>query len=158
MTHFVGLLAGIPAQWTEDWAWGPLIVVTVIIHFFGLLIVKERVEGVQRKVVELYGSTVVFTVIIGMVGLLATLLHGAERLLWNASYRMLGAIPDFHSAVLYSLNAITSYGHANLDLQQRWQLMGALEALNGMMLFGLTTAFLFSVIQTASGLRNGRSP
>ena len=27
-------------------------------------------------------------------------------------------------------------------------MMGALEALNGMMLFGLTTAFLFSVLQT----------
>ena len=42
---------------------------------------------------------------------------------------------------------MTSYGHANLFLEQQWQLMGALEALNGMLLFGLTTAFLFAVIQ-----------
>lgn len=28
----------------------------------------------------------------------------------------------------------------------RWQLLGALEALNGWLLFGLTTAFLFAVI------------
>ena len=32
-------------------------------------------------------------------------------------------------------------------LEQRWQMMGALEALNGMLLFGLTTAFLFAMIQ-----------
>jgi hypothetical protein len=32
-------------------------------------------------------------------------------------------------------------------LEAHWQLMGALEALNGMLLFGLTTAFLFAVIQ-----------
>jgi len=49
--------------------------------------------------------------------------------------------------MLYSLNAITSYGHTNLTLEDRWQLMGATEALNGTLLFGLSTAFLFAVIQ-----------
>jgi hypothetical protein len=42
---------------------------------------------------------------------------------------------------------MTTYGHANLYLAQRWQLIGALEALNGTILFGLTTAFLFMVLQ-----------
>jgi hypothetical protein len=45
--------------------------------------------------------------------------------------------------MLYSL----SYGHANLFLETNWQMMGALESLNGMLLFGLTTAFLFAMIQ-----------
>ena len=49
--------------------------------------------------------------------------------------------------MLYSLSAMTSYGHANLFLAQHWQLMGAIEALNGMMLFGLSTAFLFAVLR-----------
>jgi hypothetical protein len=43
--------------------------------------------------------------------------------------------------------ALEGYGHANLFLEEQWQLMGALEALNGMLLFGLTTAFLFAMIQ-----------
>ena len=59
--------------------------------------------------------------------------------------------------MLYSLSAITSYGHANLVLEKHWQLMGALEALNGMLVFGLTTAFLFGIIQRAWGLRGKRS-
>ena len=50
--------------------------------------------------------------------------------------------------MLYSLSAMTSYGHANLYLQAHWQMMGALEALNGMLLFGPTTAFLFAMIQS----------
>jgi hypothetical protein len=50
--------------------------------------------------------------------------------------------------MLYSLSAMTTYGHANLYLKDHWRLMGALEALNGMLLFGLTTAFLFAMIQT----------
>ena len=56
-------------------------------------------------------------------------------------------MPDFKSAMLYSLSAMTAYGHANLYLKPHWQIMGAIEALNGMLLFGLTTAFLFAMIQ-----------
>ena len=41
---------------------------------------------------------------------------------------------------------MTSYGHAYLFLEPHWQLMGAMEALNGWLLFGLTTAFLFRMI------------
>jgi hypothetical protein len=42
---------------------------------------------------------------------------------------------------------MTTYGHATLFLEDRWALLGAIEALNGVLLFGLTTAFLFAIIQ-----------
>ena len=38
-------------------------------------------------------------------------------------------------------------------LRQHWQMMGALEALNGMLLFGLTIAFLFAMIQEVWQIR-----
>ena len=76
-----------------------------------------------------------------------TALHAFEAEVWAFAYVALNALPDWRSATLYSLSAMTSYGHAELYLDKHWQLMGALEALNGMMLFGLTTAALFSVLQ-----------
>jgi hypothetical protein len=75
------------------------------------------------------------------------MLHGLEAGIWAAAYRLLGALPDNRSAMLYSVGAMTTYGHANIFLENRWQMMGALEALDGMLLFGLTTAFLFAMIQ-----------
>jgi hypothetical protein len=63
------------------------------------------------------------------------------------AYVLLGAIPDLKSAMLFSLNALTSYGHTHLLLAPHWRLMGALESLNGVLLFGLTVASLFAVIQ-----------
>ena len=51
--------------------------------------------------------------------------------------------------MLLSLNAMMTYGHDSLGPADHWRLMGALEALNGVILFGLTTAFLFSVLQGA---------
>jgi hypothetical protein len=90
---------------------------------------------------------VLFAVVLGSAALLATVLHALEASLWAAAYWQLNALPEAKSAMLYSLNAITSYGHTGLTLEVHWQLMGAMESLNGWLLFGLTTAFLFDVIQ-----------
>lgn len=49
--------------------------------------------------------------------------------------------------MLYSLGAMTSYGHADIHLERQWMLLGTIEAINGLILFGLTTAFFFAAIQ-----------
>jgi len=55
--------------------------------------------------------------------------------------------------MLYSLGAMTSYGHADVYLEDRWRLLGAIEAVNGLILFGLTTAFLYAAIHQVWPLR-----
>jgi len=88
-----------------------------------------------------------FCKVVGTTNLFATLLLTVHAIAWALLYLALGALPDAPSAILYSLSALTSHGHAELFLEKRWQLMGALEAVNGVLLFGLTTAFPFAVIQ-----------
>ena len=130
--------------WGADWAWGlPLIVVTVVFHVFCLGLINQTANKILHGFV--CRPRTVFVMLVGGATLLATCLHGFEAILWAIAYRHLNALPNNDSAVLYSLSAITSYGHANLVLESRWQLMGALEALNGWLLFGLTTAFLFAM-------------
>jgi hypothetical protein len=65
-----------------------------------------------------------------------------------------GALPGFKTAMLYSLDAMTTYGHQNLLLREQWQLLGVIEALNGWLLFGLSTAFLFWMIQEVAPEKN----
>jgi hypothetical protein len=57
---------------------------------------------------------------LGVAALSATVLHGIEAATWATAYRLLGALPDTRSAMLYSLSAMTSYGHANLFLEEQW--------------------------------------
>jgi hypothetical protein len=134
--------------WNANWAWSlPLIVLNVVIHVIGLGFINESVVRVLSAALPHRRFMPAFAVGMGAVVLLATALHGIEAATWAAAFRLLGALPDTKSAILYSLSALTSYGHANLFLEEQWQLMGALEALNGMLLFGLTTAFLFAMIQ-----------
>jgi hypothetical protein len=89
--------------------------------------------------------------------LLATIQHAVESAIWAKSYQDLGAQPDYKSAVLFSLGAMTTFGNA-MSLEQRWQLMGAIEALNGWLLFGLTTAYLFGTIQKYHQMETRQTP
>ncbi|MGB7750172.1 MAG: hypothetical protein WCF88_01355 [Candidatus Acidiferrales bacterium] len=140
--------AGDLSTWGADWAWGlPLIVLTVVLHAYGLgLVNKEVISRLRGRQRSQYSSSLA-NLIIGATALSATILHAIEGAIWAIAYRFLGASADNKSAMLYSLNAMTSYGHTNLQLPLRWEMMGALEALNGWILFGLTTAFLFTVVQ-----------
>src|SRR5215475_4965094 len=134
-------------HWKADWGWSlPLIILNLVIHVVGLGLINESVVPILTGAVERRHFLLKFVVVMGIVTFLATLLHGFEAVIWAGAYRLLGALPDSKSAMLYSLSAMTSYGHANLFLADRWMMMGALEALNGMLLFGLTTACLFSTI------------
>ena len=138
----------IPGAWHANWAWGlPLIVLNVVVHVLGLGLINEKVVRTLSGMMDRRHFTLMFAVAMSAVVLLATILHGIEAIVWAAAYRFVGALPDNRSAMLYSLSAITSYGHANLYLADHWKMLGALEALNGMLLFGLTTAFLFAMIQ-----------
>jgi MFS superfamily sulfate permease-like transporter len=137
-----------PFTWSADWAWSiPLIILTVIIHVLSITLVSEKALGISRTMIARRPPNTAFIVIVGASTLFVTFLHGIEAGIWAAAYLYLGALPDSGTAMLYSLNAITSYGHASISLAGHWELMGALEALNGWLLFGLTTAFLFAVVQ-----------
>ncbi len=141
-------VAALADGWSYDWLWGlPLIVLTVLAHAFGLVGIRARVLGRFHRALGAGHSLFVFAIVVSATVLILTALHGLEATAWAAAYVRLGASPNARTAMLYSMSAMTTYGHANIYLEEHWRLMGAMEALNGMILFGLTTAFLFGVLR-----------
>jgi hypothetical protein len=139
---------GDAAAWNGNWAWSlPLIAVTVMFHVIGIGMINVRVVQITGLMKGHRHFVYGFALVMGVTTILTTLLHAAEAGMWAVAYRSLGAMPDNSAAILYSLSAITTYGHADIHLAAHWQLMGALEALNGLILFGLTTAFMYGIIQ-----------
>ncbi len=135
-------------MWNSSWAWSvPLIVVTVVIHVIGLGFFNLKLTQILSTARQHRYFMYAFALGIGISALWATFLHAFEAAIWAATYRLLGAAPDNETAMLYSLSAITTYGHQPLYLTDHWRLMGALEALNGIILIGLTTALLYGTIQ-----------
>jgi len=135
-------------SWDGNWAWAlPLILLTLVLHVVGLALINLGMLRLIRRIRAGRQFLPAFVSVMGLAALLAILLLAFEAALWAAAFQGLGALPDGRTAMLYSLNAITSYGHTELVLAPHWRLMGALEALNGMLLFGLTTAFLYGHIR-----------
>ncbi len=148
--------------WGANWAWGlSLIALTLGMHAVGLMVtgvILTRIEqrfGSRRsqRARELAGGALV----IGMAGGMLAVLHGMEAALWGAVYLFLGAVDVYSDAILYSVDSIATRGSSGLNLQQHWKMMGALEAVDGMLLFGLSTAFLFTVLERV-WRRLGRVP
>ncbi len=66
---------------------------------------------------------------------------------WASLYRLLGAFADFETAMYFSGVTFTSLGYGDVLLQGPMRLLGPLQAANGLMMFGITTALFISVIQ-----------
>lgn len=139
------------APWRNDWLWGiPLIIATVIIHTWGLGSICRRVIQICNRKQHQIPTLATASLALGAVTLWATILHATEAAIWAIAFRAIGALHDAKSAMLYSLGALTTYGHQSVFLEQHWRLLGTIEALNGWLLFGLSTAFLFWLIQEIS--------
>ena len=136
-----------------NWTWGlSLITLTVAIHTTGMVMMAVAVLVIRVRWLETrtLGLSYVIPIVIGMiaaVGLLLAALHGIEAAIWAAAYVWLGALDSSKDAILYSVDSMTTRGASGVTLEPQWLMMGALEAADGMLLFGISTAYIFAVIQ-----------
>jgi hypothetical protein len=84
--------------------------------------------------------------VLGFIGVVLAALHGIEAAVWAVAYLWLGATDSMRDAMLYSVDSITTRGASGLVLESKWRMLGALEAADGMLLFGISTAFAFAII------------
>jgi len=73
--------------------------------------------------------------------------HLIEMALWAALFVICGEFPDFATAYYHSAVIYTSLGYGDIIMSPTWRLLGPLETANGMLLFGVSTAMIFAVIQ-----------
>jgi hypothetical protein len=136
----------------DSWIYGlVLIALTLAIHAAGVTFlvsvlhdIRFRLESRNIRLAHL--RAVVIGTITAMGVLLATL-HGIEAAFWAAAYWWLGALGPPEAAILYSFDTMATRGASGFTLQSHWQIMGPLEAADGMLLFGISAAFVFTVMQ-----------
>ena len=138
----------------DNWTWGlSLIALTIAIHATGVTFLVSVLHGFR---VRLEGWSLGLPSVIAIViaaftamGLLLALLHGIEAAFWAAAYLWVGALDSPGAAILYSVDSMATRGASGVMLQPHWQMMGALEAADGVLLFGISTAFIFTVNMAA---------
>ena len=126
-----------------------LVVVTVIMHAVGttawLKALGRRYgdgDGMVRP-----GKTL--QVLVGTV-LVLLFLHTLEIIVWAWAFLAMlpaGELASFEEAVYFSFVTFTTLGYGDITLTENWRLLSGIEALNGIMLVGWSTAMLFAVVQ-----------
>jgi len=81
----------------------------------------------------------------------ATLVALAAHLIaiatWALVFSFCGEFSQLAGAVYHSAMNYTMLGDADMVMSPSWRLLASLEAANGMLMFGVSTALLFAVIQ-----------
>jgi Ion channel len=81
-----------------------------------------------------------------LVSLVTAATHLIQITLWAVVLLICGEITSFQRAFYCSAENYTALGYGDIQLSERWQLLGPLEAVNGLLLFGLSTAIMFAVL------------
>jgi ion channel len=81
--------------------------------------------------------------------------HLIEMAAWALVFVRCGEFRDFAAAFYSSAENYTTLGYGDVVMSARWRLLGPLESADGMLMFGVTTAMIFSVIQRLVWTRLG---
>lgn len=78
--------------------------------------------------------------------------------LWGALFYWLGEFSVFHEAVYHSGVNFTSLGYGDVVMSSNRKLLGPLEALNGILMLGMTSAALLAIVQHLTKAQSERAP
>ena len=85
-------------------------------------------------------------VVMMIVTLILAAAHLAQIALWGVALLLCGQISGFERAFYVSAQNYTTLSYGDVLLPERWRLLGPLEAMTGLLFFGLSTAVLFAVM------------
>ena len=72
--------------------------------------------------------------------------HLIDIAIWAVLFLVCGEFSDFGTAYYHSAVNYTTLGYGDLIMTPSWRMLGPLEAANGMLTFGVSTAIIFAVI------------
>ena len=102
-------------------------------------LLPDGFQGTRRALVGITSTVVVLIS-----------LHALQIAVWAFAYRQMlpdGELPSFEAALYFSFVTFTTLGYGDITLSEGWRLLSGIQALNGILLVGWTTAYLFAVVQ-----------
>ena len=86
------------------------------------------------------------TYAISMVLLMLFAGHLVQIAIWAVLFMNIGEFNDFLTAFYHSTVNFASLGYGDIVMSERWRLLGALEASNGVLMFGLSAGTMLSIM------------
>jgi hypothetical protein len=119
---------------------GTIVIHGFVVHAIVMALRRNLQRGVLGLRIWLNLTFVMSATLLALVG------HLVEITLWAFALELSGAVADLRTALYSSAGSYTTSG-SDIALPLRWKLLGPFEAVCGMLMFGVSTAFIFAVIQ-----------
>ena len=112
-------------------------------------LVMVAVIKVTRIADQLATTHQTFRLIAVMIAAVTVLMiaHLAEVLVWSLTYAIFGVAPEGSDIVYFAFVNYTTLGYGDVTPVVRWHLLGPMTAMNGVLLFGWSTAVIFEVLR-----------
>jgi hypothetical protein len=112
-------------------------------------VVMVAVIKVTRIADELATSRQTLRLITVMIATVTVLMiaHLAEVLVWSLIYAIVSAAPAGADLIYFAFVNYTTLGYGDVTPVERWHLLGPMTAMNGVLLFGWSTAVIFEVLR-----------
>ena len=125
-----------------------MVLLTVVIHGVGLLVLVRLLKIEQREEAAMDIGPFSGRALLYMLALVLGLfvLHGIEIWAYGVLYLALGALPDLRVAVFFSTITYSTIGYDDRGFAEAWQLVAAIEGINGVILLGWSTAFFVTIM------------
>jgi voltage-gated potassium channel len=126
-----------------------IILASIVIHGLGNTYLVLNLYKKQQQAPKKVGFKAAFQVL-SFTALLLMLLHFLEILIWAGAYLAIPEIrqlANFEEAIYFSMVTYATVGYGDIVLEPQWRIMSGFEAMSGILLFGWSTAMLFSIVQ-----------
>ena len=80
--------------------------------------------------------------------------HAVEVTLWAATYALLSVVPPGADVLYFAFVNYTTLGYGDVVPVESWRLLGPITAMNGVLLFGWSTAVIFEILTRAMQQRD----
>ncbi|MBI5260692.1 MAG: two pore domain potassium channel family protein [Bradyrhizobium sp.] len=116
------------------------------------------VIGTARTVAAKWTSATTVHLAAVMMATAAVLMmaHTCEIAIWSLGYALVDATPETSDRLYFAFVNFTTLGYGDIVPVPRWRLLGPMTAMNGVLLFGWSTAVIFEVLR--STLQNAKAP
>ena len=128
-----------------------IVFICLLLHVAGIMLLTKWLLRC-RQILERTGATG-YGLLLLILFTLIMLLHWIETSMWAFFYYQRGLFADFESSLYFSLSSYTTIGYGDVLLPQRWRLLGGIEGISGVLLCGISTAFIFAVMNAIMQLR-----
>jgi len=123
-----------------------VVFITMAIQIAAVVAMLNYLYGFVSAVEKRYSGIGVKTYVISMIMSMLFLGHLVQVAIWALLFRRLGEFSDFATAFYHSMVNFASLGYGDIVMSERWRLLGAIEASNGVLMFGLSAGTLLSVM------------